>query len=249
MDFKIEVCVGSATQALEAQKNGADRVELCSALSEGGITPSYGEMSQARKLLDVTKLHVIIRPRRGDFLYSSIEMNSMLADIELAKNIGVDGVVIGCLKQNGDIDMLKTKTLISAAEGLSITFHRAFDMCRCRTDALEQLIDLGCNRVLTSGGKISAEVGAGHLRSLVEQAGKRIIIMPGCGINPQNIASIARTTQASEFHFSANRLHPGNMEYRNDIVSMGGENGIDEYSIAVTDNDKIKNIRQILSSL
>ena len=249
MDNKIEICVGSAVAAYEAQCCGADRVELCAALSEGGLTPSWGEIAMARRLLTTTKLHVIVRPRKGDFLYSDIERDTILADIRQARQLEVDGVVIGALTADGNIDIDFTRQMIVAAAGMSITFHRAFDMCRSQTDALEQLIDLGCHRVLTSGGYATAEKGAEQLQKLVHQAANRIIIMPGCGINVANIEHIARTTVAHEFHFSASRTAPGKMQYRNPIVSMGGNGSADEYAVSVADCDKICKIRTILDNL
>lgn len=173
----------------------------------------------------------------------------MAADIEAARLAGADGVVIGCLTANGDIDMALSRELVSAAEGMSVTFHRAFDMCRNQHEALEQLVELGCDRVLTSGAHRTAEEGVDELRSLVEQAAGRIIVMPGCGINAQNIRNIAVGTGASEFHFSANKLLPSPMLYRNPKVSMGGDGSMDEYALSVVDADKILTIRQVLNTL
>lgn len=247
--MKIEVCVGSATEAFEAQRCGADRVELCAALGEGGLTPSWGEITTARKLLTSTALNVIIRPRRGDFLYSAIEVDSMVADIEAASSIGADGVVIGCLTADGDVDMAAMQRLVAAAGSMSITFHRAFDMCRSQGDALQQIIDLGCDRVLTSGGKATAELGVQQLKLLVEQAADRIIVMPGCGINADNVLHIVGATGAREVHFSANRLVDSAMRYRNAAVSMGGDGSVDEFAIPQIDAGKIKAIRGKVESL
>lgn len=249
LEYKIEICVGSATAAFEAQQCGADRVELCSALSEGGLTPSLGEMKTARKLLSSTMLHTIIRPRKGDFLYSDTERQSMLADIISAREIGVDGVVIGCLTAEGEIDTALTGELIAAAGNMSITFHRAFDMCRNPQEALEQLIGLGCHRILTSGAQRTAEKGISVLRSLVRQAGNRTVIMPGCGISSRNIKEIALGTGASEFHFSANRTVNSHMAYRNPAVSMGSDETTGEYELTATDTEKINSIRHILDTL
>ncbi len=241
-NYKVEICVNSAESCAEAQKGGAHRVELCAALSEGGLTPSYGEVAGARNLLEDTKLHVIIRPRAGDFLFSDREHEIMLADIAVCKRLGVDGVVFGTLTAEGEIDMLRNKQLAEAAEGMSKTFHRAFDMCRNPFDSLEKIVSLGFDRILTSGQQPKAEQGIGLLKELVRRAGNRIVIMPGSGIDEGNIAKIARETGASEFHFSAKVFIESGMKYRNPAVSMGGA-GIttDEYKKTVASAEKIKN--------
>lgn len=249
MPYKIEICVGSATQAIEAQQAGADRVELCAALQAGGLTPSAGEIMAARRGLTATALHVIIRPRQGDFLYSPIEIDTMAYDIEACRKAGADGVVTGCLTPNGDIDISAMQRLVMAAGQMSITFHRAFDMCRAPLEALDQLIALGCHRVLTSGCQPTAVEGADMLARLVEMAGDKITIMPGCGINPDNIAQIAMKTKASEFHFSANKMAESGMRYRNATVSMGGNGTIDEYAVPVCDKEKIVKARKALDNL
>ncbi len=240
MKARIEICANSATSAIEAQKGGAYRVELCAGIPEGGTTPSYGEIRQAREALNETKLHVIIRPRGGDFLYTPIEQEIMLHDIEMARELGADGIVIGCLTAEGDIDIPLTKRLIEAAGEMNITFHRAFDMCREPQAALEQIIELGIDRILTSGQQATAEAGIPLLRKLVEQADGRIIIMPGCGINANNIFRIAKETGAIEFHFSGRSPKESAMRYRNPLVSMGGTVKIEEYRIDVTDPEKVK---------
>ena len=248
MDYRIENCASSATSAVRAQQGGAYRVELCAALPEGGTTPSYGEICTARRLLDI-KLNVIIRPRGGDFLYTPIEQEVMLHDIEQAKHIGVDGVVIGCLTPEGEVDRPLMARLIEAAGGMSVTFHRAIDMCRDREAALETIIDLGCSHVLTSGGHNTALEGADELARMVRQAAGRIVIMPGSGVNPTNIAQLAERTGASEFHFSARRPTPSGMLYRHAGVSMGGTVTIDEYSLLETDPELIRSALSALKQL
>ena len=203
--YKFEVCANSVESCVEAQRGGSDRVELCAGIPEGGTTPSYGDIVMARKLLITTKLHVIIRPRGGDFLYSDLEREIMLEDVRMARRLGVDGVVFGVLTSDGDIDMDFMRQLMAESEGMSVTFHRAFDVCRNPFVALEQIIELGCDRILTSGQMPKAEDGVDLLKQLVEKAGDRIIIMPGCGVNAGNIAKIAQITGAKEFHFSGNR--------------------------------------------
>lgn len=220
-------------------------MELCAGIPEGGTTPSYGEMVVARELLDI-KLHVIIRPRGGDFLYSPVEIRTMLTDIEMARRAGADGVVFGCLTPTGDVDMPLMRELMKAAEGLSVTFHRAFDVCRDPARAMEEIIALGCNRILTSGQQATAEAGIPLLKQLREQAGERIVLLAGCGVNEQNIARIASETGIREFHFSAREQQTSGMNYRNPSVSMGGSPDIDEYARLVTTVERVRNtIRQI----
>lgn len=240
MDYKIEICANSVASCLEAQKGGAYRVELCAGIPEGGTTPSYGEIAVARELLNI-KLNIIIRPRGGDFLYSDVEHKTMLHDIEIAKKLGVDGVVIGCLKADGTIDMERNRELIAAAEGMSVTFHRAFDMCKNPFESLEQIIALGCDTLLTSGQQPTAIEGISLLSQLVEKAGDRIIIMPGSGVNEDNIAILADETKAKEFHFSAREPIDSKMEYRNPDLKMGGAVvEIDEFVNNVTAAEKVK---------
>lgn len=246
--FKTEICVGSAQDAVEAQRAGAERVELCSALSEGGLTPSYGQIAMARSLLTTTRLHVIIRPRRGDFCYSALDIECMKSDIAAARRLGADGIVIGCLTENGDVDTDAMRQLVDAAGTMSITFHRAFDMCRDMSEALEKIIGLGCHRVLTSGGCATAEKGIDTLRQLVKQAAGRIIIMPGCGISPDNIETIALRTSAQEFHFSAQRTIESPMLYRNPNATMAAPSA-DEYLLPAVDYGKIQQIRENLQQL
>jgi copper homeostasis protein len=212
-------------------------------MPEGGTTPSYGDVVVARRLLTTTKLHVIIRPRGGDFLYSDLEKEIMLEDVRMARRLGVDGVVFGALTAEGDVDMEFMRQLMEEAEGMSVTFHRAFDVCRDPREALEQIIELGCDRILTSGQMPKAEEGVELLRELVERAGKRIIIMPGCGVNASNIAHIAEATGASEFHFSARSKRESDMIFRRSRVSMGGAVVIDEYSRDVTDANLVLDYR------
>lgn len=240
MDYRIEICANSAYSALMAQRGGAYRVELCAGIPEGGTTPSAGEIYAARQLLDVTKLNVIIRPRGGDFLYSAVEADAMLYDIDMCRRMGADGVVIGCLTADGDVDMALCKRLIEAAGDMSVTFHRAFDMCRDAKEGLEQIIEVGCDRILTSGQAPTAEAGIPLISQLVELAGDRIIIMPGCGVRPANIRKIADATGAREFHFSGRSRYESGMKYRNTAVSMGGTVTIEEYSQEVTDPEIVK---------
>lgn len=240
MNYKIEICTNSVTSCLEAQKGGAHRVELCAGIPEGGTTPSYGEIAVTRELLDI-ELNVIIRPRGGDFLYSDVEHKTMLRDIEMAKKLGVNGVVFGCLHVDGTVDKARNRELVEAAKGMSVTFHRAFDMCKDPFEALEQIIALGFDRILTSGQQPTAIEGIDLLTELVAKADDRIIIMPGSGVNEENIATLAEQTKAREFHFSAREPVNSKMEYRNPNLKMGGTVvTIDEYVQNVTNEDKVK---------
>lgn len=237
---KIEICANSVESAVKAQQAGAYRVELCAGIPEGGTTPSFGEIRMARQLLNQTKLHVIIRPRGGDFLYSPLEQEIMLHDIKVSRQLGADGVVFGCLTAEGNVDMQLMKKLMNAVGDMSVTFHRAFDMCRNPKEALENIIELGIDRILTSGQEATAEKGIPLLKELVAQADGRIIIMPGCGVNAGNIRKIAEETGASEFHFSGRSTVESGMIFRNKKVSMGGTVKIEEYLKDVTDPDKVK---------
>ncbi|NDV56943.1 copper homeostasis protein CutC [Bacteroides sp. 519] len=234
----FEVCANSVESCLAAQGGGAQRVELCAGISEGGTTPSYGEVLTARELLDI-KLHIIIRPRGGDFLYSETEIRIMERDIHWAREAGVDGVVFGCLTREGNIDIPLTNRLMQASKGLSVTFHRAFDQCREPFQALEQLIDLGCNRILTSGQQPTAEQGIPLLKQLIDRAGDRTIILPGSGINETNIKRIAQETGATEFHFSAREAVKSEMEYYNPNIYMG-TSSYDEYTRNVTTAQRVR---------
>jgi len=244
--YTVEVCVASVESAISAQEAGAGRVELCAGLPEGGTTPSFGEIKIVRELLTKTKVNILIRPRGGDFLYTTTELKIMLQDIESSLVLGVDGFVLGCLTRGGDIDKKAMKQLIDATSGKPVTFHRAFDMCRDPYKALDEIISLGCKRILTSGQRSTAEEGIPLIKELVKRAGNDIIIMPGSGINPANISKIATETGAKEFHFSARKSLDSKMEYRNSSVSMGGTVHIDEYRIQQSDPDIIKNMIQEL---
>ncbi len=237
---KIEICANSVESAVKAQEGGAYRVELCAGIPEGGTTPSFGEMRMARQLLQETKLHVIIRPRGGDFLYSQLEQEIMLHDIKVARQLGADGVVFGCLTAEGNVDIPAMKKLMNAVGDMNVTFHRAFDMCRNPKEALEDIIELGCTRILTSGLEANAFKGIPTLKELIEQANGRIIIMPGCGVNPSNIRQIAEETGAVEFHFSGRNTYESGMIYRNPKVSMGGTVKIEEYKKDVTDPEIVR---------
>lgn len=235
---KIEVCANSAASCVAAEQGGAVRVELCAGIPEGGTTPSYGEMVTSRRAIGI-QLNVIIRPRGGDFLYTPAEVQTMLLDIEAAKAAGADGVVFGCLGADGTVDVETNARLKQAAGGLSTTFHRAFDVCRDPFEALEEIIALGFDRILTSGQEATAPAGSALIAELVRRAQGRIIIMPGCGVNETNVAGLARDTGATEFHMSARRRVEGGMVYRNERVSMGGTVTVEEFARDVTDPERV----------
>lgn len=235
----IEICANSAQSCLEAQLGGAARAELCAGIPEGGTTPSYGEIQMARKLAGNIDLNVIIRPRGGDFLYTEAEIHSMLLDIDLCRQLGIHGVVFGCLTSEGNLDIDLMKRLMEAAGPLSVTCHRAFDVCRDPFHALEQLIELGCDRVLTSGQQPDAVQGIPLIARLVQQAGKRIIVMPGCGIRETNIAQIEAETGAREFHTSARSTVFSKMNFRNENVPMGSCAVSSEFETVETDRNKV----------
>ncbi len=230
----IEICVEGIDGLIAAQEAGADRVELCASLVEGGITPSLGTVRMAVALATVT-FHVIVRPRGGDFLYSDAEFRSMLADVEALRELGVAGIVVGCLNADGTIDEERMSELAGSASPMNVTCHRAFDMTRDPLEALEALVRCKVGRVLTSGQRDTAVEGAELLKTLVERAGDRIIIL-GCGaLAPDTIAEVRRSTGLRELHFAALKDVASGMDYRNPRVGMGGSDLDREYRNTVTD--------------
>lgn len=211
----LEVAASSLTSALAAQAGGAGRVELCGQLADGGVTPSYGLMATARDRLRIP-LYVLVRPRSGDFLYDEAEFELMQRDIEACVRLGCDGVVIGALDADAGVDLAGCRALVAAAGGLGVTFHRAFDAARDPARALEDVIALGCERVLTSGGHRSALDGAAHIAALVQQAAGRVRIMAGAGIRPENVADVLARSRADELHASARGLYRSTMRWRNE---------------------------------
>lgn len=235
----LEVCIGSLQSAIAAKQGGATRVELCSALEIGGITPSAGLMKAVRQVAGL-KMHVLVRPRGGDFLYDRAEVDSMIHDILLAKQYGADGIVIGALKADGSIDVETCRQLVTAAQGMQITFHRAFDMCNDPLRAIQEIRDLGCQRLLTSGQASSALLGLPLLQQLIAmQTG--VTIMPGCGVKSSNVAEIIRQSQAMEVHASARRSYPSPMQYRSESVKMGNPDQ-DEFVRFETDETEVRAI-------
>jgi len=240
----LEVCANSFESAFAAQNGGAKRVELCDNLAEGGTTPSYAQIALSKRKLKI-EIWPIIRPRGGDFLYTDIEFDLIKEDINTCKSLNCDGVVIGILKADGSIDKVRCATLIELAKPMPVAFHRAFDMSNNMEKALEDLIDLGIVRVLSSGGSSSAIQGAEILSKLVKQANGRITIMPGAGINEHNILELIAKTGATEFHASAKEFVPSKMEYRNTETKMGSIE--DEYQYELTSVEKVKKLVNCLN--
>lgn len=203
----LEMSVETLDAAIAAVRGGADRIELCENLSVGGVTPSARLMREARAQINVP-IFAMIRPRSGDFCYSSTELNEMKAQISAAKSAGIDGVVFGILTPDGRVEVEKNRELAHVAKPLPVTFHRAFDELIDLTQGLEDVIAAGATRVLTSGGEPSAEEGCREIARLIRQASGRITILPGGGIRPANLSSIARETRASEFHSGLSNLLP-----------------------------------------
>lgn len=244
----LEVCANSATSAVAAQEGGAVRVELCENLKEGGTTPSHGQILVARKLLHI-KLYVLIRPRAGDFLYTDLEYDIMMAEIRYCIEAGCDGVVIGILKPDGTVDKERCLEMVRLAKqsGLGVTFHRAFDMCNDLYQALEDIIEIGCDRILTSGGKSSAIEGVNVLNHLVEKAAGRISIMPGAGVSESNVADLVHFTKVTEVHSSARVSVHSKMQYQNDHILMSNASA-DEFTTDVTDVGRVKKLIELANS-
>lgn len=238
----IEVCANSLESALAAVAGGAARVELCSALIEGGLTPSPAAIELARERLRIG-LHVLIRPRGGDFCYNDTEFAVMQQDIVFCKSAGADGVVIGALQPDGSVDLARARELIAAARPMAVTFHRAFDMAVDAFQALEDVIALGAERLLTSGQRGSAMAGKELIAELVRRAGERLIVMPGAGVNAGNLRELIAVTGAREYHLSGQKKVGSRMVYRNPHVCMGVP-GLPEYEVGVTDADIIRRVVQ-----
>jgi copper homeostasis protein len=238
--INLEVCANSIESALAAQDGGAIRVELCDNLAAGGTTPSPGQITVARKLLNI-QLYVLIRPRGADFLYSDIEYESMVADVRYCIEAGCDGIVIGLLNADGTVDKERCSKLVQMAKGagLGVTFHRAFDMCADQPKALEEIIEMGVERILTSGGKSTAIEGARVIAELVEKAAGRISIMAGSGITEINVADLVLFTGVTEVHGTLQTRVKSRMRYLNDHIIMGNNFG-DEYAVDVTSVDRVR---------
>jgi copper homeostasis protein len=241
----LEIAVYSIDAALLAAKAGADRIELCSAPAEGGLTPGIGTIKRCHASVDIP-VHVMIRPREGDFLYSETEFETMLYDIDAAMKVGVSGIVCGILDKNGHIDYQRNKKIRELTQGFTLTFNRAFDVSADLSLSLENIIDIGFDLVLTSGGQPTAEQGISKLAALSDQAAGRIRIMPACGINDQNFLEILQQTRVNDMHLSAKKRMNSVMLYRNNSVIMGSTEENTGADYMMPDRTMIDNIRKIM---
>lgn len=241
MNYKLEVIAFTIESCSIIERAGAHRIELCDNPGEGGTTPSYGFLKKAREKVNID-LYPMIRPRGGDFLYSDDEFELMKKDVLLCKEIGCNGIVIGLLNADGTVDKKRSAALIDLAYPLGITFHRAFDRVRDGFEALETLIEIGCERVLTSGLTPNVTEGAAMLTQLVKAADERIIIMPGSGVRSNNIAELTKQTGAVEFHTSARTMIASKMNYLN--VAMN-----EELRTVVADEDEVKRTIEVLQAV
>ena len=243
---ELEICVYSVEAAVSAQKAGANRVELCSGFAEGGLTPSAGTIRMVRKLLDI-ECYVMIRPRGGDFCYSDTEFEQMRRDIEYAKSCGVNGIVLGALQPNGHVNITRTRELVQYAAPLHATFHRAFDLATDPFRALDDIIVCGCRRILTSGQKATAVEGINTIKQLVQHAAGRIDIMAGSGINPENARQLI-DAGVQALHFSAKKLKPSRMVFRNTDVPIMQADAMSDYDIIAVDDEKIRKMVGMIKS-
>ncbi|MCK9618559.1 MAG: copper homeostasis protein CutC [Lentimicrobiaceae bacterium] len=241
----IEICVDTLASAIAAEHAGANRIELCSALSLGGLTPGAGLMQQVREMVNLA-LHVMIRPREGDFCYSEEEFAVMKTEITVAKQLHADGVVFGLLLPDGNIDTERTKILTELAHPLNVTFHRAFDLTNDPFSALEEIISCGASRILTSGQAPTALEGAALIAKLVKQAGDRIIILPGSGINASNIIKIKNISGAGEFHLSGKKIFESKMQLRKEIFGFTSVSSVNFYENREACEEIIRETIQLL---
>lgn len=237
-NIEVEVCTFSLESCVNAQTAGANRVELCAAMYDGGTTPSAGLIRLARELLSI-ELYVMIRPRGGDFLYSQQEFDLMKEEIRLVKESSADGVVLGILKADGTVDAERTRELVELAAPLKVTFHRAIDMTRNLEDALEDVIQAGCYRILTSGGRNTVNEGLEQIETLVKRAAGRIQIMAGSGVSAANTPSLL-AAGVDAVHLSGKSGKDSQMKFRNPDVFMGGVPGLPEYEQYYSDVKKIE---------
>jgi copper homeostasis protein len=241
MKYIIEIATSDFVTTALAVEGGADRIELCANLAEGGTTPSHGMILQCREAFS-TSLYPIIRPRGGDFLYTAEEFAIILKDIKLCKDYGCDGVVAGMLNADGSIDQVRMSKIVQAAYPLGVTFHRAFDRCSNPFEALEQLVEIGCERVLTSGHQQAAPEGAELIGEFNRMAGHRIVIMPGSGVRKDNIKSLAKQTGCTEFHSSLRAKQKSRMEYLHPAFEVSSES----YENNFIDPNEVRELRLAL---
>ena len=248
MSLVVEICTDSVESATIAEAAGAGRIELCSALTEGGVTPSAGLIEAVSRETNI-RLHVLIRPRSGDFLYNDTEFSVMRRDIDTAGECGADGIVTGILRSDGSIDIERTALLAEYASPMALTFHRAFDLCRDPKKGLEDIIAAGASRILTSGQAKNAIEGASLIRSMISDAAGRIIIMPGGGIEEYKIAMRANSTGAAEYHLSGRKQRESMMTFRRKGVYMGDPRLQSEYTLKTADSERISSVIMILRGI
>lgn len=239
MTITYEICIDSVEGALAAQQGGAQRVELCDNLVEGGTTPSLGMLRLARRQVSIA-IHVLIRPRGGDFCYTPLEFAVMAEDIRAAREAGADGVVLGLLLPDGRVDAARTAELVELARPLSVTFHRAIDLCRDSAEALETLAWLGVERVLTSGREATALQGAACIAGLVRRSAGRVKVMAGGGVTAENLPELVAATGVGEVHFTAREPLASPMTYHNRACFMGKAYTPDEYTRKVTTAERVR---------
>jgi copper homeostasis protein len=236
----VEACVDAIDAAREAERGGAGRIELCGELLQGGVTPSAGLVAAVWDKIDIP-LFMLVRPRVGDFLYGDDELDVMRRDIEQAKSLGVDGVAVGALTADGDVDVPSMRSLIELARPMSVTFHRAFDFVRDQDAAMEALMELGVDRVLTSGGAPTAAEGTASLARLVHRAGARLIVMAGGSITAENAGEIVAATGVREVHVRGAGRVDSAMRHRRPVVSLS-KTGASDYDRSVTRADEIRRV-------
>lgn len=244
MEKLLEICVDSVESALIAQEGGADRLEVCSNFVIGGTTPGVSQFKQIRRACDI-KLNVLIRPRFGDFLYTEPEFFMIEEDIHMFRELGADGVVVGCLKPDGNLDTERMKKLRDCADGMHMTLHRAFDVCRDPWQALSEAISLNIDTILTSGQEADCIKGKKVIQELLKQAEDRIHILVGSGVNADVIRKLSDEIHATHFHMSGKEILQSGMKYRNERVNMGVE-GMNEFEIFRTAKDEVVRAREAL---
>lgn len=247
MPYQIEVCIDNLESLRNAISGGATRIELCSSLALGGLTPSVGFMKKAA-VISTIPVYAMIRPRQGDFLYDNNDIDAMLADISAAREAGLQGVVFGVLNRRAEVDVVLGKRLMGASKGLGVTFHRAIDQCSNYQKAIEDIIELGCERVLTSGLASKAPQGVDVIAKMVQQSKGRLSIMAGSGVSALNGVDIIKKTGVSELHLSGATTRISKMVQMIDSAKMGADD-VDDFQIPVTSTDKIQDLAFALKSL
>jgi copper homeostasis protein len=248
MSVLVEICCGSVKDVVESEKGGAQRVELCTALPLGGLTPTAGTISEAKRLTSLP-LIVMIRLRSGGFCYSEAELSTMERDMDLAAELGADGFVFGVLCPDGTVDRIRNSRLVKRANGLPTVFHRAFDVTPDPFEALESIIELGMTRILTSGQKSASLEGTELIRQLVERANNRIEIMPGGGVRSENVARIVSLTGCNQVHLTAHKSHLDSSTYANRKIAFGSDSAPSEDRVDVIDRSVVAEIVRVAGQL